>query len=144
MANGVDVVVKGAVRSIAAVGIGGIGDHVLNRGEIRGSRTRIAAAHRRCQAGKRLIAAADAGVVEVFEFAQLRLHLRFIFVAVAGEPALAPHIGLFGNDRAIGIDVVFQPVDFVGEMLNAIILAGGGAIPLPSPRRRGHGMPDAA
>ena len=82
----------------AAIGIGGIGDHVLNRGEIRGSRTRIAASHRRRQACKRLIAAADAGVVEVFEFAQLRLHLGFIFVAVAGEPALAPHIGLLGND----------------------------------------------
>ena len=128
----------------AAVGIGGIGDHVLNRGEIRGSRSRIAASHCHRQARKRLIAAADAGVIEIFEFAQLRLHLRFIFIAVAGEPALAPHIGLLSHDRAVGIDVVFQPVDLVGELLDAIILAGGGAIALPSPCWRGNGMPDAA
>ena len=40
--------------------------------------------------------------------------------------------------------MVFQPIDLVGELLDAIILAGGGAIAVPSPRRRGDGMPDAA
>ena len=40
--------------------------------------------------------------------------------------------------------MVLQPVDLVGELLNAIILAGGGAIALPSPCWRGNGMPDAA
>ena len=109
----------------AAGRIDGIGDHVLDGGGALGRRPGAPVAHRHRQANKRLIAAADARVVEILKVAQLGLHLRFVFVAMAGEPALAPHIRLLGDDRAVGIDVVLEPVDLASELLDGVVLAGG-------------------
>ena len=124
----------------AAGRIDGIGNHVLDGGGALGRRACGPVPHRHRQTDKRLIAAADARVVEILKVAQLRLHLRFVFVAMAGEPALAPHIRLLGDDRAVGIDVVLEPVDLAGELLDGVVLAGGRLFPV---ERLGRGLEPA-
>ena len=109
----------------AAGRIDGIGDHVLDGGGALGRRPGSPVPHRHRQADERLIAAADARVVEILKVAQLGLHLRFVLVAMAGEPALAPHIRLLGDDRAVGIDVVLEPIDLAGELLDGVVLTRG-------------------
>ena len=133
---------RGAVDD-AAGGIGGIGDHVLDVGGALGGRPGTALAHRHRHADERLVAAADARVVEVLEVPQLRLHLRFVFVAVARQPALPPHVGLLGDDRAVGVDVVLQPVDLAGELLDGVVLAGLRLLPVEGLRRGLEPLPKA-
>ena len=133
---------RGAIDD-AAGGIGGIGDHVLDVGGALRGRPGTSLAHRHRHADERLIAAADARVVEVLEVSQLRLHLRFVFVAVARQPALAPHVGLLGDDRAVGVDVVLEPVDLAGELLDGVVLAGLRLLPVEGLRRGLEPVPQA-
>ena len=40
------------------------------------------------------------------------------------QPAFAPNVRLFGDDRAIFVDMVLQPIDRASQLLDGRILAG--------------------
>ncbi len=100
-------------------------------------------------AQKRLVAPADGGLAAGREFAQLPLHLGLVFVAVPHEAALPPHIGLLGHDRAVGVDMVLQPVDLVGQSLDGVPALGlravrGGGLPVGGPHGSHQAVDHAA
>ena len=66
-----------------------------------------------------LIAAADGGLGSRLEPVELAAKLLFIFVAVPGQPALAPDVGSLGDDRAVGVDPVFDPFQSGGQLIDA-------------------------
>ena len=66
-----------------------------------------------------LIAAADGGLGPRLEPVKLAAKLLFIFVAVPGQPALAPDVGSLGDDRAVGVDPVFDPFQSGSQLIDA-------------------------
>ena len=83
-------------------------------------------------------------MAEFLEGTQLGPHLLLVFGAGTGEPVLAPDIRVLGHDRAVGVDVGLQPVDFGGQPFDRVILTGRGLLAVESPHRRGQTVEEAS
>ena len=68
---------------------------------------------------KRLIASPQRRVRPHLESLELAAELLFVFVAVAGEAVLPPHIRLLGHDRAVAVEIAFEPLDLPAHALGA-------------------------
>ena len=68
--------------------------------------------------------------------AQFCSHGLFVLVAVFGQPRLAPHVWLFGDDAAVFLDVPLQGIQVAGEHLNRGLLSDTGAWTDPSSENR--------
>ena len=121
-----------------AHGLVGRGDKALDRVDHAGGARRLRHGHliaspavaRRGLQGERhaqkgLVAAAEGGARATLEPAQLRPHLGLVFGTVSGEPVLAPDVGSLGDDRAVVVEVVLEPEDLAGELVEAGIGGNG-------------------
>jgi hypothetical protein len=65
-------------------------------------------------------------------------------LAMAGEAALAPDVRMLGDDRAVGVDVVLEPVDLGGEPFDLVVGAAGRLFAMQGPDGGGEAVDDGA
>ena len=93
---------------------------------------------------KRLVTAADRRLAVLLEERQLPPHLVFVFEPMPHEAILPPHVGRLGHDRAVEIDLPFEPGELAAQPLDLVVGAGVGAGPVQRLERGGEAIDEPA